>query len=62
MGRGRGAELYRTSVSAHWRVPYAVEENLRGMNEKITRRTTTSESNKFLQVIARFRKKYSDIK
>ena len=39
MGRGRGgAELYRTSVSARWRVPYAVEENLRGMNERMKER------------------------
>ena len=29
-----GAELYRTSVSARWRVPYAVEKNLRGMTER----------------------------
>ena len=27
-----------TSVSAHWRVPYAVEENLRGMNERMKER------------------------
>ena len=26
-------EFYNTSVSARWRVPYAVEENLRGMTE-----------------------------
>ena len=26
-------EIFKTSVSARWRVPYAVEENLRGMNE-----------------------------
>ena len=26
--------LFLTSVLARWRVPYAVEENLRGMNER----------------------------
>ena len=28
--------FYVTSVSARWRVPFAVEENLRGMNERMT--------------------------
>ena len=27
--------LFLTSVSARWRVPYAVEENLRGMTERM---------------------------
>ena len=27
-------EILGTSVSACWRVPYAVEENLRGMTER----------------------------
>ena len=26
--------IYATSVSARWRVPYAVEENFRGMTER----------------------------
>ena len=29
-----------TSVLARWRVPYAVEENLRGMTEKMKKRKT----------------------
>ena len=35
-------ELLSTSVSARWRVPYAVEENLRGMNERMKERKTKS--------------------
>ena len=31
-------EVFITSVSARWRVPYAVEENLRGMNERMKER------------------------
>ena len=29
------AVFIKTSVSARWRVPYAVEENLRGMTERM---------------------------
>ena len=32
------AAVYLTSVSARWSVPYDVEENLRGMNERMKER------------------------
>ena len=32
--------IYKTSVSAHGRVPYAAEENLRGMTERMKERKT----------------------
>ena len=35
-------EFLGTSVSAHWRVPYAVEENLRGMTERKKERKNES--------------------
>ena len=37
-------EIKNTSVSARWRVPYTVEENLRGMNERQNERKNDTHS------------------
>ena len=37
-------QFFNTSVSAGWRVPYAVEENLRGMNDRQNERKKDTHS------------------
>ena len=38
------SKFIATSVSARWRVPYAVEENLRGMTERMKKRMKDKDS------------------